>query len=238
MIFSGRDAWFVPPTSKYGLSKVDSKNLHLNDFTFLARIKVDWDFLQYGTDTDEAGIMVKNGKHLGITIAKTEDGHRILKAMCWTKSSIPDAEAECEQIFIPLDAYEKMCEDYMNIAFSINLTTKKFKIIVNDIEEIQEFNNELIDYTSSWAWIGCSNPLDTCPVGHRQYFKGEIHLCGVFQKYMELSDVKRIFNGGWAPSDKPITLCDFNRTTPYKALDITKNGNNLIKYDKTWMDHQ
>lgn len=243
MIFNGTDAWFVPPTSRYGLSKVSSKDLHLNDFTFCARIKVDWDFLVPESKTQEAGIMVKNGKHLGLSVAKSGDNYRMLKGMCWTEESKkiegsdkPFIVTKPEEIFIPLNAQTDISEDYIDMAISFNLTEKKFKVVANDFEKTQTYDNDLVDYTASWLWIGVCNPLDSCPEDHRQYFKGDIAFSAVFQKYMEYDDIKRIFDGGWSKNDKPIAVYDFKDVTSYKALDITKNGNNLIKYDKTWMD--
>ena len=243
MIFTGNDAWFIPPTSRYGLSRVSSQDLHLTDFTFCARIKIDWDFLIPETNTQEAGIMIKNGKHLGLSIAKTGDNYRILKGMCWTEeskpiegSSKPFVLSNSEQILIPLNAGLDISEDYIDISLSFNIQDKKFKLTANNFEKTQTYTGDLWDYTASWLWIGVANPLDSCPDEHKHYFKGDIPFCGVFQKYMDMEDIKRIFDGNWEKTDKPISIYNFKNTTPYKSLDITKNGNNLIKYDKRWMD--
>jgi hypothetical protein len=242
MIFNGNDAWFIPPTSKYGLSRVNSNDLHLGDFTFLVRVKVDWDFLIPNTKTQEVGIMIKNGKHLGISIAKTGNNYRILKGMCWTEKrndteiiGEPSENATYEQILLPLNAETDISNDYMDISISFNLTKKLFKLSANDFEISQEFIYDLADYSSSWLWVGVANPLDSCPEEHRHYFKGDISFCGVFQTYMDSKDIKRAFDGKWEKSDRPVAVYNFEKLTPYKVLDITKNGNNLINYDKRWM---
>ena len=242
MILNGSDAWFVPPTSRYGLSRVNSKDLHLADFTFLARVKVDWDFLVPESKTQEGGIMIKNGKHLGLYVAKTGNDYRILKGMCWTEKrndtliSEPSIDINSEQILIPLNSDENISDDYMDISISFNVMKKEFKVTANNFEITKEYSNDLIDYSSSWLWVGVANPLESCPEEHRHYFKGDISFCAVFQKYMDSKDIKRVFEGNWDKSDRPVAVYDFNKFTPYKVLDITKNGNNLINYDKKWMD--
>jgi len=122
-------------------------------------------------------------------------------------------------------------EEYIN-----NLAKKLFKVSANDFEISQEFIYDLADYSSSWLWVGVANPLDSCPEEHRHYFKGDISFCGVFQTYMDSKDIKRVFDGKWEKSDRPVAVYNFEKLTPYKVLDITKNGNNLINYDKRWMD--
>ena len=79
MILNGDSAWFVPPTSRYGLSKVSSRELTNSSFTFLCQVKVDWSKMTENTNTQEAAIMIKNGKHLGISVAKTGNNFRIVK---------------------------------------------------------------------------------------------------------------------------------------------------------------
>lgn len=234
MIFNGSDAWFIPPTSRYGLSRVNSKDLHLADFTFLARIKVDWDYMVPESITQEGGIMIKNGKHLGLSVVKTGDNYRVLKGICWTEDS--NQNIKPEQILIPLNSEENISDDYIDVAFSVNILKKEFKVTANNFEKTGEFTQELTDYSSSWLWIGVANPLDSCPEEHRLYFKGDISFCAVFQKYMDLKDIKKAFVGQWDKSDRPVAVYNFTKFTPYKVLDITKNGNNLINYDKKWMD--
>jgi len=249
MIFNGAEAWFIPPTSRYGLSRVSSKELTNKDFTFLATVKINWDAMDVNDITHEAGILIKNGKHLGISACKTGDNYRVLKAQIWTylekkieKSEKSFLVPKPEEIFITLNQFNNdISEDYLNIAFAFDSKNKKFtlsaKSVFSDvIEKEHSFENELIDYTNSWLWVGCSNPLDSCPEDHRQYFNGEINYVGIFQKFLLIDEITDIFKNNWSKENEPICVYDFERNTPYKVLDITLNGNNLIKYDKAWMD--
>ena len=63
MILNGNDVWFIPPTSRYALSKVSCKEVTTADFTFLCRVRVDWDKMKENSVTEESAVMIKNGKH-------------------------------------------------------------------------------------------------------------------------------------------------------------------------------
>jgi hypothetical protein len=240
MIFTGDIAWFVPPTSRYGLSRVSSKELTNSDFTFMCKIKVDWNKMTENTMTQEAGIMIKNGKHLGISIAKTGDNFRIIKGEAWTKTDNPEVD-EINQIILPVNDFKNsrdISEEELNITFSCDIINKKLRLIVNNIVNIIDLKGDLIDYVASWLWIGCSNPLDSCPREHQHFFTGDIKFIAVAQKYLSTDEITLVYNKMDKPEHKIIGTYDFIESTPYKVLDTSDNGNNLIKYDKTWMDNE
>jgi hypothetical protein len=238
MIINGDSVWFVPPTSRYGLSKVSSRHLTNNDFTFLCQIKVDWSKMIENSNTQEAAVMIKNGKHLGISVAKTGDNFRIVKGAVWVETETPE-EKGIHQIIIPLNDVMNspdISHEYINLVFSYDIINKKLQLIVNDRKKIIDVPNELIDYTSSWLWIACANPLESSSIEHRHHFFGEYKLIGIYQKYLSDNEIKDAFDKIITPEHKAIAYYDFKETTPYKILDITQNGNNLNKYDKEWMD--
>ena len=73
--FNGKRAWFVTPENKYGLSKFPLRNITDSNFTFLVRAKVDWRVMDNHVGIGkECGIVVKNGKHLGLR----HDVHHLL----------------------------------------------------------------------------------------------------------------------------------------------------------------
>ena len=258
MILNGNDVWFIPPTSRYALSKVSCKEVTSADFTFLCRVRVDWDKMKENSVTEESAVMIKNGKHLGISVLKTGDDFRVAKATVWTgnikPSTIPDRqiqqwihgspdetnnEDEIHQILIPLNDIENSADisnGDLDFVFSYSVSEKKLRFIVNGIQKIMDVPNSLIDYNSAWLWIGCANPLDNCPLEHRHFFSGEFKLMGVYQKYLTNIEIAKAFARIIEPEQKPIAYYDFIESTPYKVLDITNNGNNLNKYDKTWME--
>jgi len=238
MIINGDSVWFVPPTSIYGLSKVSSRHLTNNDFTFLCQIKVDWGKMIENSDTQEAAIMIKNGKHLGMTVMKTGDNFRVLKGAVWLQNDNNDEKSICE-IIIPLNDTRNsynISDGYINCVFSYDIINNKLRLIANDFEKIIDVPSELIDYTASWLWIGCANPLESATNQHRHHFFGEYTKIGIYQKYLSNDEIKEAFDNIINPEHKAVAYYDFKETTPYKILDITNNGNNLNKYDKQWMD--
>jgi hypothetical protein len=87
-------------------------------------------------------------------------------------------------------------------------------------------------------WVGAANPLDSCPEDFRQFFNGEMYYAAIFSKFLDRSEIEEIYN---EPDDvskrlKPTCIFNFKRQTPYKILDISEVGNNLIRFDKAWMD--
>ena len=238
MILNGDSAWFVPPTSRYGLSKVSSRELTNSSFTFLCQVKVDWSKMTENTNTQEAAIMIKNGKHLGISVAKTGNNFRIVKGTVWVETDTPEEKGICE-IVIPLNDVantDDISGEYINLVFSYDIINQKLQLVVNDRKKIIDVPNKLLDYIPAWLWIGCANPLDGETNHHKHYFFGEYKLVGIYQKYLTDDEIIDAFAKIINPEHKPVAYYDFKETTPYKVLDITLNGNNLNKYDKKWMD--
>ena len=48
MEFKGKEAYFLTPTNKYGLSKVEPKNITEDNFTYLTRLTINWEEMVYG----------------------------------------------------------------------------------------------------------------------------------------------------------------------------------------------
>jgi len=238
MIINGDSVWFVPPTSRYGLSRISPKHLTNSDFTFLCQIKVDWSKMIENSDTQEAAIMIKNGKHLGMSLMKTGDNFRVIKGAVWVETNTTE-EKGLYEIIIPLNDTNQsynISDDYINCVFSYDITNKKLRLIANDFNKIIDIPEKLIDYTLSWLWIGCANPLESVTNHHRHHFFGECTKIGIYQKYLTNDEIKDAFTNVINPEHKAIAYYDFKETTPYKILDITNNGNNLHKYDKEWME--
>jgi hypothetical protein len=61
---------------------------------------------------------------------------------------------------------------------------------------------------------------------------------GIYQSCLTKEEIISTFKNSKNVNYKlnPICVFDFEKQTPYKVLDISKNGNNIIKFDKTWMD--
>ena len=82
--FTGDNAWFVSPDSKYGISRLPAKTITEGDFSFLAKINVNWDKMNPDDRTREGGVIIKNGLHMGLSVIKPDHDHVYVKGTIWT----------------------------------------------------------------------------------------------------------------------------------------------------------
>lgn len=238
LTFNGKDAWFVSPDNKYGLSRYPAKNITEGNFSFLARIKVNWDLMNPDDNTREAGIIIKSGLHMGISAVRASEEDMFIQSTIWTyDESFSGNKMKSHGIFHRVEDKD----DYYNVCFTFNRETNEHSLYFNGNMITENFKGFLIDYTQSWLWVGVSNPLESCPEKFRQFFNGDVHNVGIFSKSLNHLEIKKVFEDFdyYNPSLKPISLINFERQTPYKILDISGNGNNLIKnfekLDVSWM---
>ena len=250
LTFNGNQAWFVTPDSKYGLSLFPAKKLTDEDFSFLAKIKVDWNTMNPNDNTKEAGVIIKNGLHMGLSVVRPNETDCYLKATIWTSDIIPDNdvtnlwEVYSKSTLKNFDILVKVnweADDFVKeyeVGFSFRRKEKEFSVYCNGTWNTEKYDGELLDYSNAWLWVGCSNPLESCPEDFRQFFKGEVSRLAVFTKALDRDEIFEVYQNFTNISKrlKPICAFDFETQTPYKVLDITNNGNNLVKFDKEWMD--
>jgi hypothetical protein len=248
--FDGRSAWFVTPDNKYGLSTYAMKNITENDFSFLTEITVNWDKMNPNDLTREGGIIIKNGLHMGLSVVKPNEDHCYIKGTIWTSDIIPTTDTTnlwetystsnlknfdilVKVNWEPGDELKKY-----KIGFSFKKNEKEFSIYCNGTWHSKKFEGSLIDYSNAWMWFGASNPLDSCPTDFRQFFNGEMFYAAICSKFLNREEIDEVYNNPDTISKrlKPAAAFNFQKQTPYKILDITHVGNNLIKFDKSWMD--
>jgi hypothetical protein len=237
-LFKGNDCYFVPPNNKYNLNLGDIVNLTLDDFSFATRISINPDEMQKVWDTTnqiEYAIINKNGLHCGISITKAfNDGF----AGYHTKGTIRVHEGNGVNKSVSILSQDifgtSENDNTIDIGFSYNKNEKYISLFYTNNYKRQYFAEDIIDYTNSYTWIGTSNPLDDCPPEFRNFFYGEMHFGGIYQSCLNESQFESIFNNieNVDPELKPICVFDFKKETPYKVLDISYNGNSIIKYDR------
>lgn len=237
-LFNGTDCYFVPPNNKYGLNSGEIVNLTLDDFSFVTQVSINpsemqkiWD----ETNQVEYAIINKNGLHCGISLTKstslTFSGYHA-KGTIWVHDGFGGYKS-IDILLNPLMGSSKD-DNFFDIAFSYNKNEKYISLYCNNLFEKRYFTEDIIDYTNSYTWIGASNPLDDCPAEYRNFFYGEIHYGGIYQSCLDEVSSKGIFTDIENIDNqlKPICVFDFKKQTPYKVLDISYNGNSIIKYDK------
>lgn len=238
MKFNGNSAWFVSPDNKYGLSKFPAKKITDGDFSFLAKIKPYWDKMNPNDKSREGGVIIKNGLHLGLSVIKPDNDHVYVKGTIWTiDASLGSDGMKNTDILVKVNNEEGDLEKKLEVGFSFKKSDKEFSVYCNGTWHSKKYEGTLLDYSNAWLWIGSSNPLESCPEDFMQFYNGEIYNIAIFYKALDKEEIYEIYDDFENISKrlKPVCAYDFKKQTPYKILDITENGNHLIRFDKEWM---
>ena len=236
--FNGDGAWFVTPDNKYGLSTYPMKNITEGEFSFLTHIKVDWDKMNPDDLTRNGGVMVKNGRHLGLSVVKPDYEHVYIKATIWVIDESDPSGVRNVDILVKANWDASDLDKSYKIGFSFKPKEKLLSVYCNGTWYSEKYEGELMDYSYAWLWMGASNPLDSCPEPFREFFFGEIYYAAIFSKGLTREEINEVYDNPNNVSKRlhPVCIFDFERRTPYKILDISGVGNNLIRFDKEWMD--
>ena len=234
--FDGNTAWFVAPTNRYGSSRVSVQDITTKNFSFLARVSVDWDKMIPGTNTQQGGVIMKNGRHSGISVSKHPGGWKFISATIWVENPI-EGESSQRVFDIHLNTETMTNTDIFEIGMTVDIETKIISLYCNDTLHSVTYEGEIIDYSNSWLWVGCGNILDSCAPEFKTLFHGEISYAGIYSKALKKKEIDEIFNDTTNTISKyqPVCAFDFDLKTPYKSFDITDNGNHLVKFDEQWM---
>jgi len=232
MKFNGSEAYFLTPTNKYGLSKVEPKNITEDNFTYLARLTIDWDKMNKDDLTKEGGIVVKNGMHCGLMAFRDHKNMCYIRGCIWVTG--PDGSPMLIDRCIEVQDTQKVFE------LSFTHIKSERRIIIGDqgffLDRIYE--GDIVDYSSSWFWVACCNALERCDEEHRNYLRADINMIGIFGKALSETEILDVFKENKVnESLNPVGFFDFKKQTPYKVYDESKNGNNLVKFDNAWFDN-
>lgn len=232
MRFNGDNAYFLTPTNKYGLSVKEPKNITDDNFTYLAKLRIDWDKMVYGELSAEGGVVVKNGMHCGIMAFRDHEDMCYIRGCIWVTGpdGLPQLIDRCIEV--------KDTEKEFELSFT-HIKSEK-RIIIGDQGFFLDrtYEGEIVDYTHSWFWVGCCNALESCDPQHRNYLQADIDMIGIFSKALTENEINNIFlENKINDSLEPVGFFDFKKTTPYKIYDESLNGNNLVKFDNAWFDN-
>ena len=232
MKFNGNKAYFLTPTNKYGLSKVEPKDITEDNFTYIARLTIDWDKMNKDDLTKEGGIVVKNGMHCGLMAFRDHEDMCYMRGCIWVTG--PDGLPMLIDRCIEVKDTQKVFE----LSFT-HIKSEK-RIIIGDqgffLDRVYE--GDIVDYSTSWFWVSCCNALESCDEEHRNYLRADIDMIGIFGKALKPNEIEDVFKEGKVDESlKPVGFFDFKKTTPYKIYDESKNGNNLVKFDNAWFDN-
>lgn len=204
------NVYFLPPTNKNSLSTaLPQFSGSIKSFEFKVKFKPDFSKSKQGINY---GIMMLNGKHLGISWLESEDGQSNIVGSLWT-------EEEIQQIYSPL-TYDrntlKRTNDYTYAHFIVDIENGWMRLNNTATKKIKgKLSN---DYRFSYLWLGCGNSFENCDDEYRWNFYGNIN-------YAEV-----IING------KTVFHSTCQKKTKYKVYDESENGNHLLKYSREWFE--
>jgi hypothetical protein len=199
------DAYFLPLSNKHGLSTLlPSKLFTSSIFSFVVRVKVDWD--EMGSD-EVGGILAINGQHTAILCRKTENGDLFLQCDLWKvqQSVEKPVSIYCKIEDGPAnDPYWKVDkkDDWYNIVMVVDRDKQKLKFQVNDKYMERDIDGDMIEYDDAMIWLGCCNGLSICPPEHRWNFKGTIDDVGIFLYDVRAQDRMELSQSGEEQVDK------------------------------------
>ena len=174
MILDEDNYYFLAPDNKNGLSVRPPRDLYLADkFEFKAKFRVDFEKCK----GEARGIVMMNGKHLGINVWNDK-----LNGSIWTEDGIFDSYVEIDDTYL----------GHIECTFICDNKNKQISLIVGDRKTTTDFTGNLVDdYKHSYIWVGCGNGYTHTDNEFKNQFFGDIH-------YLEIKrDDKTIFKSNF-----------------------------------------
>ena len=155
MIIDKENYYFIAPDNKNGLSVRPPRDLYLADkFEFKVNFTIDFEKCQ----GESRGIVMMNGKHLGLNIWNDK-----LNGSVWTEDGI-------------FTAYQNIDNKEIECRFICDNKNKQISLITGDEKTRIDFTGNLLDdYKHSYIWVGCGNGLKDVEDEFRNHFYGNIH---------------------------------------------------------------
>ena len=154
MMLDKDNFYFLPPNNKNGLSVRPPNDLYLSDrFEFRVTFSLD----TKKSENKNCGIIMLNGKHLGISVQEN-----YIFASIWTNKGH-------FQTSLPLDNKLVTC------TFICDNKNKQITIKADEKTSSIDFKGNLVDdYKYSYLWIGCGNGFKDSDDEFRNSFFGDI----------------------------------------------------------------
>ena len=173
MIIDKENYYFIAPDNKNGLSVRPPRDLYLADtFEFKVNFMVDMEKCK----GKSRGIVMMNGKHLGIHI-----WNKHLNGSVWTEDGV-------------FDTYQNISDKNVECRFICDNKNKQISLIIGDEKNTTDFTGNLLDdYKHSYIWVGCGNGLKDIEGEFRNHFYGEINFLEIKRddKIIFQSDFKK-----------------------------------------------
>lgn len=232
LIFDGNSSWYIAPESQYGLSTYPIKKITTDNFSFVVKVKIDWTKLDGSEEKNQYGIVTINGMHMGINVYNGFNSDRWIRGKIWTVDEQGN-HREYENSIKLINA-----EDDFDIMFSVDINNNETFLYCNGRTNKLKLSGSIIDYTNSLFWIGSSTASKYVDSKYQHFMFGEISYVAIVPRLINDDEIENLFlDYKNNPINKTsIAAFDFETRTNYKVLDLSGNGNNLIKYDTAWVE--
>lgn len=235
MIFEGDKTYLIRNFDTYNLCRNKHNDITTGDYTFISKIKPNFDIVLDESDFYRGYVISKNGMHIGLYYTKSTsisgDKHEIGCSYCVNFND--------ESLFKNIDIKIDPTNDIFKISMTHNIKNKTISLCVNDEIKTQTYEGDLFDYTNSWLWVGSGYGVNDNISPFSYYYNGEINYLGVFKKELSVDQINKLLDNeiklNYDSEFSPILICDFKEKTNYKIKDLTNNGNHLLLYDKKWV---
>ena len=223
--FNGNNSYFIPNVHKNSVSTKNLNEVVKGDFTFSVKVKPEWS--RCGENHhDSYGVIALNGMDLGIFLRKDEQGNYNINAEFWVDNENP--KAKLVQLVSGTD-FE--LDEWLNISLVFK-KNRSMTLICNSSMNRISFDEDLIDYGSSWLWIGCANNRWNVDGALWRNYIGKVKKIGVFNKALTKSEINNFFNNynqKLNETTNPFFITSKFKRTRYKVFDESYNGNHLCK---------
>jgi hypothetical protein len=216
-----RDSYYIPNQHKNAVGLFNLADLVQNDFTMLCTAKPDWELC--GTDHWSAyGILSINGMDLGIYCIKDKNGRKCLRAEFWVDNNNPQVK------YTEISSDDLDLDNELNLAFEFK-KNKYVKLVCNEVEKKIEFTEDLIDYTTSWLWVGAANHRWNVDGALWRGYKGEVSNISIYGSVLNRQIYSYFEDREFFDDNKynPFFIMSKDNRTPYKIFDESGNGNHL-----------
>lgn len=202
--FNGYDCWLLPNYSRNMINTYPMSKLVSNSFTIETTVKIDWENIEK-EENSHKGIVSFNGMHFGIQV-KIVNGEYIVSSEAWTLND--DGVSVLNDCYLVVDKEETKEWTKLKMVYEKD---KMISIEVNEQKREMNLGGKLVDYKSSYLWIGCQDNHKTTPEKYRGNFYGQM-------KELKIYTPKDTF-----------FKSNFKKRTRYKIYDEANNGNHIMK---------
>jgi len=240
MIINDDNVFFFANEDKHNLQENQIIDLHKSDFSIYCRFKPDHSIIDKKLEENDVyngGILVKNGKHFGIFFNAFKKEDKILRTISFTFWSYEEKLGDDVQHAI--EFYYAKEDRYYDVILNHNSKTKEFTLREGVELKTVKYDN-VIDYSTSFTWLGAANLLAD---DHQSIFYGDIDKIHIQNSMIKEEHIYEFFD--YYPTfiahaaDRTelnnVFSSDFQKTTYYKILDMSGNGNHPVKFKKEWI---